>query len=85
VRGVRRGGTLSIVCIIETITIHLATWLDAEVCKVSRALAVGTDNFASRAHLRSKGCGGQLETLFFAIANQILLMLNSPNNSVRGE
>ncbi len=76
---------LSSACIIETMTIHLATRLDAEICKVFRVLAVGTDNFAVRVHLSGEGHGGKLETLLLAIVNQVLLMLNSLNNGVREE
>jgi hypothetical protein len=63
--------------------LHLSAGLNAEVGEMAGVFAVRADDFALRVRLSGKGSGRHLEALFLVIPNQILLMLDGLNNSVR--
>jgi len=76
---------LSSVSIIQAFAFHFATRLDAEVGKVTGMFAMHTDDFATGPSLSSKGGGRCLEALLLVIPNQIFLMMDGPNDGVRGK
>jgi hypothetical protein len=59
--------------------------LDAEVGEVTGTFAMRTDDSATGPSLSGKGGGRCLKALLLAIPNQIFLMMDGPNDGVRGK
>ena len=72
-------------CIIEAMAFHFPSGLDVEVGKMAQVFAMSANNLAAGMALCHEGSGGHLKTLFLVIMDEILLVLNGPDNSVRRE
>ena len=84
-RGAGRCRTLSSASIIQAFAFHFAARLDAEVSEVTGTFAMCTDDFAMGPSLSGKGSERCLEALLLMIPNQIFLMMDGPNDGVRGK